>query len=332
MVKRRKVAIMDGTIESLKVENQILGKMANLSLPHRPLVSERDTISFAKDADAIITASEVKITGRVMDSIPNLKIITCLSVGFDNVDLEAATERGIIVTNVPDYCSNEVADHAMSLILALARRLFTLDRKLREGKWADKIPATVKISSLSTLLLGLVAFGRIARRVAVRAQPFGFKVAAYDPYVQRWDFELLKVERIGSLRELMEVADVVSVHLPLNAETRHLIGEREIAAMKPTAFFVNTGRGGTVDQLALCHALRKKSIAGAALDAYEEEPPSPSDPLFELDNVVLTPHVAAYSEHSWVQVRVDAATAVADFLSGRRPQFVVNPVVLARNL
>jgi D-3-phosphoglycerate dehydrogenase / 2-oxoglutarate reductase len=329
MTKRYKVAITDHTIDSPDVEREILGSMSDILLPHRLLASEDELIKFVKDVDAILDASEIPITDRIMDAIPNLRIVSCVSVGFDNVDVQAASERGIVVTNVPDYCSNEVADHAMTLIMALARQLFVLDGKLRSGTWGDKIPKMVRVRSSSSQVLGLVAFGRIPRRVAARARSFGFRVIAYDPYVPRWDFDLSNVERVQTLHELMSGSDIISVHLPLNAETRHLIGEEEIGAMKPGAFFVNTGRGQTVDQAALTRALMDKRIAGAALDVFEREPPDPADPLFKLDNVIVTPHVASYSEESMVRVRAEAANTVADLLCGRRPQFILNPQVLA---
>jgi D-3-phosphoglycerate dehydrogenase len=327
--KKYKVAITDHTIESPDVEQEILGNMSEILLSRKLLTSEEELINFVKDTDAILDASEVPVTDKVMDASPNLKIVSCVSVGFDNVDVAAASKRGIVVTNVPDYCSNEVADHAMTLIMALTRQLFVLDRKLRSGTWGDKIPKIVSIISCSSQVLGLVAFGKIPRRVAARARSFGFRVIAYDPYAPRWDFDLSSVERVQTLRELMGRSDIVSVHLPLNAETRHLIGEEEIGAMKLGAFFVNTGRGKTVDQAALTRALLEKRIAGAALDVFEKEPPDPADPLFRLDNIILTPHVASYSNESIVRVRAEAAGTVADLLSGRRPQFVLNPEVLA---
>jgi D-3-phosphoglycerate dehydrogenase len=233
MSKKYKVAITDHTIDSPDVEREILGDISDILLPHKLLASEEELIKFVKDTDAILDASEIPVTDRVMDAVPNLRIVSCVSVGFDNVDVQAASKRGIVVTNVPDYCSNEVADHAMTLIMALARQLFILDGKLRSGTWGDKIPKIVWVRSCSSQVLGLVAFGRIPRRVAARARSFGFKVIAYDPFVPRWDFDLSNVERVQTLHELMSRSDIVSAHLPLNAETRHLIGEEEIGAMKP---------------------------------------------------------------------------------------------------
>ncbi len=285
----------------------------------------RELTDFARDADALLHNSGLRITGKMMDAMPKLRIIVCASVGYDNVDVDAATERGLPVANVPDYGSNEVAEHATALILALERQLFPLDRELRQGTWGHATHKIFMLHSPSTQTVGLVAFGRIARRVAKRVQGCGFNVIAYDPYVPRWDFELSNVERVDSLIELMRRSDFVSVHVPHNKETTHLIGAKEIAAMRPTAYFVITGRGKTMDQKALYRALKSKKIAGAGIDVFEDEPLPSDDPIYGLDNVILTPHVAGFTLESNDRRRRDAALIVAETLKGKRSIFVLNP-------
>ena len=320
----------DQTIEDASIEMEALRGMADHAVAKKDITSEDEFIEFSKDADAILHGSGLLISGRMMDALPRLKVISCASVGFDNVDIEAATERGIMVTNAPDYGSNEVAEHATAMILALERQLFMFDREIRTGGWGHALFKIYSLHSPSTRVVGLVAFGRIARRVAKRVQACGFKVIAYDPYVPRWDFEFSNVERVPTLLELMRRSDFISVHVPHNKETTHLIGAKEIAAMKPTAYFVNTGRGKTMDEKALYKALKEKKIAGAALDVFENEPLDPNNPILKLDNVIVTPHVAGFTLESSDRRRGIAAEMVADALSGRRPLSLINQEVYGK--
>jgi len=324
-VRMFNVALTDHTTNPPLIEREILGKMANVYCPDRRLESDDELVAFARDADAIIYSSGLILKGGMMDRIPNLKMISMQSIGFDVVDVKAATERRILVSNVPDYCVEEVADHAVSLALAQLRGLFPLDVFVRKSRWGAESGTAITLHRLSTQVFGLVGFGNIAKRVAMRAKSFGLRVIAYDPYLPRWEFTLLGVERVDSLAELLSQSDVVSAHVPINERTKNLIGAREIGLMKQSAYFVNTGRGKTVDQQALTAALKSKRIAGAALDVFHDEPLSHDDPLMTLDNVILTPHIAGYSEESLIAVRRDAAQAVVDALSGKRPQFLLNP-------
>ncbi len=321
------VALTNQTMNPPLVEREILGSIAKVYCPDKRLGSDDELVAFVNEADAIIYSSELVFKGSMMDRVPNLKMISLESIGSNVVDVKAATERHILCSNVPDYCLEEVADHSISLILAQLRGLFALDRCVRKGDWEVELGKVITLHRLSTDVLGLVGFGNIAKRVATRAKAFGFTIIAYDPYVPRWDFSLLGVERVDSLAELLSRSDIVSAHLPINEQTKHLIGAREIDLMKPSAYFVNTGRGKTVDQQALTAALMSKKIAGAALDVFHDEPLSLDDPLLKLDNVIVTPHMAGYSEESLIAVRRDAAQAVADALSGKRPQFLLNPEV-----
>jgi D-3-phosphoglycerate dehydrogenase len=266
-----------------------------------------------------------------MESMPNLLALARHGIGVDNIDIEAATSMGIVVINHPDYGLDEVADHAIALSLALTRRIVRLDRMMRERRSGQAIKETVEpIHANSSLTFGLLGLGNIARRVATRARAFGFKVVSYDPWVPRAEFGLIGVERVSSLGELLEVSDVISVHVPLNPQTRHMLGEKELARMKKSALIVNTSRGPVIDQDAMYRALSNGRLAGAGLDVYEVEPLPANDPLRELENVILTPHMAGYSVESENRLRTDISYAVLDVLNGRRPELIFNPKVWER--
>lgn len=280
------------------------------------LGTEENLIAMARDADAVLVIS-ARVTARVINSLPKLKAIGRYGIGVDNVDVEAATERGIAVVNVPGFCTREVADHVLMLVLAFARKLPFLHGLLRQGVWgrgkASPMPA------LYSQTLGMVAFGEIGREVAPRARPFGLTLLAYDPYIDQATADRHGVTLV-SLEELLDRSDYVSVHAPLNVQTRHLMGERAFRLMKPTAYLINTARGPVVDEAALIRALQEGWIAGAGLDVYEQEPIDPASPLLKLDNVLLTPHTAGLSDESQRSSRRRVSTAVADVLAGRWPE------------
>ena len=251
------------------------------------------------------------------------------SVGADTVDVEAATEAGIVVTNVPDVFVEEVADHTVALLLAAARRLKLMDRLMGEGKWREVRPVFHDVPRLWGQTVGLISFGNIARAVARRCQPFGLHVIAYDPYVSELTMTAEGVEPVGFM-EMLERADFVSMHAPLNAETRHLMSDEHFAAMKPSAIFVNNGRGPTVDEAALIRALEAGGIAGAALDVFEVEPTNAENPLLHMDNVIVTPHVASATARMMPETRRRLGREIATALQGRWPRSAVNPEVLPR--
>jgi D-3-phosphoglycerate dehydrogenase len=251
--------------------------------------------------------------------------------GFDKIDHDAATEKGVMVTNTAGFCTEEVANHAMMLLLACAKKLVVLDRRTREGKWTggsqeDLLP----MPPLDGQVLGLVGLGNIGRSTARRAQAFGLEVIGYDRYVQPWLAKEARVELVGSLNELASRSDFVSMHTPLNDETRHLVGEAFFKAMKPSAFLINTSRGGTLDEGALVNALQDGEIAGAGLDVLEEEPASAGNPLFAMDNVIVTPHTAGLSTNSVVETERRLGQETARILRGTFPMSLVNPEVRAR--
>jgi D-3-phosphoglycerate dehydrogenase len=280
--------------------------------------TEDGVIEAAKDADGIIN-QYAPITRRVIESLKKCKVIARYGVGVDNIDVEAATEHKIIVANVPDYCVDEVSTHAIALILACARGITLLDNKIREKRWDFTLAKPLFRTKGKTL--GLFGLGRIARAVAQKASGFGFKIIAYDPYVSKADDGIELVE----FSKLLSNSDFISIHSPLTDETRHLFGENKLRAMKKTAYLINTSRGAIVDEEALYKVLKKRWIAGAALDVMEKEPPDWENLLPKLDNLIITPHISFYSEESYVELKTKTAKAVLSVLKGGLPRAMVNP-------
>jgi len=323
-VRRAKVVITDHVFPSLDIERAVLGE-AGADLVVLQARTEEDLLGATADADALMVCY-APITRRVIAQLQRCRIIARYGIGVDNVDLPAATERGITVTNVPDYCIDEVSDHAVALLLACARKILLLDRRVRAGRWeaGDARP----VYRLRGRTLGLVGFGKIPRRVAEKAQALGLRVLAYDPYVGPEEMGAHRVAK-ATLEEVLSQADFVSIHAPLVPETRGLIGERELRLMKPTSYLINTARGPIVQEEALVRALREGWIAGAGLDVLESEPPREGTPLLALENVILTPHAAFYSEESVQDLQRKAAENVAKVLSGEAPLSPVNAPGLA---
>ena len=254
-------------------------------------------------------------------SLSRCRIIARYGIGLDTIDIPEATAKGIVVTNVPDYCIDEVSDHALALILSLVRRVAVLDRSVRAGGW-DLAPAR-PIHRLRGRTLGLVGFGRIARRLAEKTAPIGFQVVAFDPFVPDEAMVSAGVEP-GDLEAVLTRSDVVSVHAPLTPETRHLIGAAELGRMKPGAFLVNTSRGPLVDLEALRLFMGTGHLGGVALDVLETEPPDPDDVLLRHPDVIVTPHAAFYSEEATVEQQRKAAEQVVATLAGETPAYAVN--------
>jgi D-3-phosphoglycerate dehydrogenase / 2-oxoglutarate reductase len=281
------------------------------------------------DMDAIITAWGLRIDRSVVQSLERCVVIGVGSVGVDMVDIEAATSAGIVVTNVPDVFIEEVADHAMMLLLDVVRRTSRMARMARDGEWYQARPILSKVPRLFGQTLGLYAFGNVARCMARRAQAFGVRVIAYDPYLSELEITAAGVEPVG-FHELLERSDYLSIHAPHNAETEHAIDADALARMKPSAVIVNTARGPIIDESALVDALRSGVIAGAGLDVLEHEPPDPDNPLLQMDNVLVTPHVASATTRMRPETRRRVGREVALVLRGRWPMSCVNPTVLPR--
>lgn len=322
--------------EGLEIEQALVDEITDLqiNLLGRPSATEDELIAAGADADALCVSTREAVTRRVLENLPNTKVISRYGVGLDNVDLDAAAENNIVVTHYPGYCTSEVADHAMSMVLALNRRLVEQDRSLREGDWVKFGPATRTIlkgtvPALRELTLGIIGFGRIGQAVAERARPFGLKLIAADPYQDPAVMEAHGVESV-TLDTLLARADLITIHCPLTPETRGLINGAALAKMKPTAFLVNTARGPIIDLPALAAALANGKLAGAALDVVDPEPLPADSPFYKMDNVILTPHSAYYSERSVELVRRETLMEAIEVLRGRRPRTVANPDVLTR--
>jgi len=297
----------------------------NAELTGVDCTTENEITEAAKDADAIVTEG-ARMTRRVMEALPKCKVIVRYGIGFDTVDVEAATDNNILVVNIPDFCFEEVSNHAIALLLACVKKLAFLNDGVKQGRWAEVKQARAPMGTIYGQTLGLVGCGNIGRMTARKAQCFGLKVLGYDPYV---DEPLAKEYGITlvSLPELLRESDFVSVHTLLNKETWHLIGEKEFRQMKPTAYFINTARGGLIDEPALIKALQEKWIAGAGLDVFEKEPIDSDNPLLKMDNVVVTSHSASYSDAAFKRLRTSVGQEAARVLSGQWPKNVVNKTV-----
>lgn len=296
--------------------------------------STDEMIALARDADALLVSSREPVTRPIIEHLDRLKVIARYAVGLDHIDLDAAAERGIIVTHYPMYCTNEVADHALALLLALNRRIVQFDRDLRHGAWAmhshhmDRI-LRGPIPPLREMTVGIIGIGRIGSAVAARLAPYGLHIIAFDPYLDAETITRSGAEPV-SFEDLLQRSDIVTLHCPLTPETQGLIDAAALAAMKPTATLVNTARGPIVDLDALVLALENGRLGGAALDVVYPEPLPLESPLYTLPNVILTPHAAYYSERSVKVIRTETLMAAVDVLQGRQPKVVANPAVLPR--
>lgn len=287
---------------------------------HLNASTEDEIIAGARDADGIINRM-APMTREVIESLEKCRVIARYGVGVDNVDVQACTDNGILLANVPDYCWTEVADHAFALILTCARRTSFHDRRVRQGEW--DIGSRDPIYRLGGKTLGLVGLGHIAQTLVKRVSGFGFRVIAFDPYIPPCAAQELDVELVD-MPTLLKESDFISVHAPLTDETHHLISEDELRQMKETAILVNTSRGPLVDEAALAKALSEGWINSAGIDVYEHEPPPDDCLLKQLDNIVLTDHAGWYSEEAVVELQTKAAKQVALVLSGKWPENLVN--------
>lgn len=325
MAAKAKVVLTDYVWESLDVERKILAGLADLV----PLQTKKpeDFLSQAADCDALLNTYAGPITAEVMAKMPKCRIIARYGIGVDTIDLDAATQAGIIVTNNPTYCIEEVAEHTMALLLDSARKIAFYDRLVRAGTWA--VPPGKPLFRLVGRTLGLVGFGNIARQVAVRAAAFGMKILYADPFVKEGQFP--EPGRKVELPDLYKESDFVSVHPPLTPQTRGMINDDAFSKMKPGAVLINCSRGPVVDTVALVRALDAKKIAGCALDTTDPEPLPDPHPLRGRDNVIINPHVAWYSETAMVGLQAGAPNEVKRVLSGEWPVNVVNKAVRGKS-
>ena len=321
-----KVLITDYAWSSIEPERQVLAEIG-AELIAAETGEEAELLTLAPTMDGILTCWK-PVRAPVIAVAKKCQIIGRCGIGLDNINVEAATEQGILVTNVPAYCIDEVSDHAMGLLLACARKIPRFDRSIRKGTWDQHIGPTMRRIRGKTL--GVIGFGRIARSIVPKAKAFGLTINICSPRTDPALIQQHGAQKV-SFSELLATSDFITVHAPLTSETQHLFSDAEFRAMKPTAILVNTARGGIVDTAALTAALRNAEIGGAGLDVLETEPPEQNEELLTLDNVVVTPHAAFISEESILDLEVTAATCVAQVLTGKLPESVVNPSVLEQS-
>ncbi|MGZ3514079.1 MAG: C-terminal binding protein [Thermodesulfobacteriota bacterium] len=284
---------------------------------------EEDLIQVCKEADGLINQYAL-LTRRVLENLPKCKVVARYGVGVDSIDLKAATDLGIIVANVPDYCVDEVASHTMAMVLTLARKTAFFDRKVKSNQWDFRLG--MPIDRIQGKTLGLIGCGRIGFEVAKRIIAFGVKVLAFDPYIQRAE----KGIELTDLETILRRSDFISIHCPLNESTRHLIAEKEFQQMEKKPLLINTSRGPIVKEKALIQALKEGQISGAGLDVLETEPPDSGNPMLKMENVIFSPHVGFYSKESISELKRRTAKNVADVLKGRKPSSVVNREVMGK--
>jgi D-3-phosphoglycerate dehydrogenase len=330
MHNKPKIVITDYDYGDVSIETEIL-EAAGGQVIALQVKTEKDLAEVARDCFGMMN-QYARIGAETIARMQNCRVIARYGVGVDIVDVEAASKKGILVTNVRDYCTEEVADHAIALWLTLARKLPAYDKATRAGEWRWQSGAP--INRIRGRSMGIVSFGKIGQAIADRAQAFGVELLVYDPYISAEKISA-KGARSVSKEELLRKADFLIMQAPMTDETRHFLSYREFETMKPTAIVVNTGRGPTIDNKALYKALTENQIAAAGLDDPEEEPAkraswSPDDnPIFGLPNVIVTPHAAYYSEESIQMARTIAANEVASILLGRSPSFPVNAEAVA---
>jgi D-3-phosphoglycerate dehydrogenase len=299
-------------------------KEANAAIVTVRSDDESDFRAAAKDASAIVVIAR-KVSRQTIQDLGRCELILALSVGYDCVDVSAATERGIPVSNVPAYCTDDVANHSMALLTAVARKLTLLNNETKQARWDYNIAKP--IYTFRRRCLGIIGLGKIGRAIVPKARGFGMEVLAYDPYVHDDIFQLLGVKRKYELDDLFRESDYISIHAPLTPETFHLIDNRAFGLMKKHVVIVNTSRGNIIDEKALYESLKNRRVAGAGIDVLGTEPPEEDFALLKLDNVLVTPHIAWYSEESLERARIHGMDEVVNVLNGKRPRYIVNPEV-----
>jgi len=306
--------VLAGRIDD-PVQCEFMSRITSAFVPPS-ITNEQRVIEMAQNADGILVV-RADITARVMDALPRLKVVGRYGIGLDNIDTEAAAQRGIAVVYAPGFCAREVADHTLSMLLACSRKLFKLNSAMHNNYWARDTASPM--SALYSQTMGLIGFGQIGRETARRALAFGLRIIVHDPILNVEEAKNANVELV-SMERLLSESDFISIHAPLNSQTHHLISSAQFALMKQTAYLINTSRGPHIDEVALVKALQAGKIAGAALDVFEKEPLPSTSALLDFDNVILTPHVAGLSDESQMELRNTVATAMADVLSGTWPK------------
>lgn len=288
-------------------------------------------MALASDVNVIMTADLV-LDKRVLQHLPYLKGIVKYGIGTEFIDVKTATDRGIPVANIPDVMTIEVAEHAVGLLLAIVRRIPQANARVKTRVWDDArdFPVIYPVPRIKGRTVGILGIGRVGRAVANILKGFDVQILGYDPYVKRETIESYGIQASDSLEDLLKQSDFIMIHTPLTSTTRHLLGKKEFELVKPTAFLVNAARGAIVDQAALYKALSGGLVAGYATDVWEQEPPEQNDPMLQLENVIITPHMAFHSNSIYAEFRRRAAEEALRILKGERPLNIVNPEVFKR--
>lgn len=326
MSKDWKILITDYAWPSLEPEREVISDIGG-ELIVAESGSESELGKYAPIVDAMLTCWK-PVQESVINAAKKCQIISRYGIGVDNIDVTAATEHGIIVTNVPTYCVDEVSDHTIALMLSCVRKTSRFNRSVRSGKWDSSIGE--KMYRLRGRTLGVVGFGNIAKSVIQKTKSFGLEIRVYSPRTSETEIENYGAVKV-SFESLLSESDIITIHVPLTHETHHMFKFQEFCQMKKTAYLINTARGGIIDTGALEKALRIGEIAGAGIDVMEAEPPYIDEPLLYMNNVVITPHVAFISEESIHELQVTAAKCVVQVLSGQLPETVINPSVLEQS-
>ena len=321
-----KALITDYVWPDIDIESQVLRAAG-----YEPVVasdpSEDTLAALATDAE-IIMFCFAQVTSRVLDAAAQCKVASRYGIGVDNIDITRATELGIVITNVPDYCIDEVTDHALGMILALNRRFVPHDRTVKSGGWSD-VALNQPMHRTRGATLGVLGFGRIGRSLAEKARAFGMKTVAYDPLLEPG--QSVEGADILSFDDVLRTSDFISVHTPLTPETEGMIGSDELASMKQGSIIVNCARGGIIQEQALADALASGHIAGAGLDVLEPAPPAANHPILTADNVIITPHTAFFSQASTAELERRTAEEAVRVAKGGMPENLINPEVLGKS-
>ncbi|RKU25137.1 hypothetical protein C6497_16450 [Candidatus Poribacteria bacterium] len=326
MPKEFKVLITDYAWSSIEPEREEISKIGG-EIIIAESGSESELLKIAPMVDAILTCWK-PVQGNVINTAEKCQIISRYGIGVDNINVETATEQGIIVTNVPTYCVDEVSDHTIALMLSCIRKVSRYNRSVRSGKWDSTIGE--KMYRLRGKTLGVIGYGNIAKSVIHKAKAFGLEVIIYSPSTAKGVIENDGLVMVP-FETLLSESDIITIHAPLTHDTHHMFKIQEFIQMKNTAYLINTARGGIVDSGALEKALKTGEIAGAGIDVLEAEPPYIDEPLLYMSNVVITPHAAFISEESIHELQVSAAKCVVQVLSGQLPDTVINPIVLEQS-
>ncbi len=317
----------------LEQERKGLAEFADCLVSYGNLTTPEQLIEHCHDADALLVPG-AHFTREVIDRLEHCRALVRYGVGYDTIDVPAASDHNLVVVNIPDFCLPEVANHALALLLDCAKKITRQDKWMRTGAWGDRAsgyraPFLSPMGPIHGETVGLVGFGQIAREFHRRLVPLDMRVIAYDPYVPAERAAALGVEML-SLEDVMRQSDYLSIHTPLLPDTRHMINAEMIALMKPTAYLINTSRGPVVDEPALIAALQSGAIAGAGLDVFETEPLPKDSPLMQMENVVLVPHTASYADETFAIMHRRVGEEAARALRGQMPNTPVNPQIRPR--